>query len=140
MKCHLCDHDAVDRCYQCGQLFCEDHGKVNCAACSSGIAEGDPRHDRISVKRMGAPGSGYAWWRPVAAEEYVPPACYQCGGLARTKCVGCGRRYCATHAGSGGRCAECQSSSTAGMLIGGLVIGGLFLIFAFALTWSWLFG
>ena len=140
MKCHLCDQTAIDRCYQCGQLFCEQHGTVNCSACTSGIVEGDPRQDRVSAKRMTAAGRGYAWWRPVAAEEYVPPACYQCGSLARSRCVACGRRYCAGHAGSGGRCAECQASSTTGMLVGFVVIGAVGLIFAAALFWSWLVG
>ena len=138
MKCHLCDQEAVDRCYQCGQLFCPEHGGVNCSACSSGIAEGDPRQDRVSARRLANAGRGYAWWRPVTAEEFVPPACYQCGGLTRSRCVGCGRRYCANHAGTGGRCAECHASSTTGMLIGLGVIGGLGLIFAIAVVWSWL--
>ena len=140
MKCHLCDHEAVDRCYQCGQLFCQEHGTVNCSACTTGIAEGNPRQDRISTIRMTAGGHGNAWWRPVAAEEYVPPSCHQCGGLARTQCVGCGRRYCAAHLGKAGRCAECQRSSTAGMVIGFVVIGALGLIFASALLWNWVRG
>ena len=36
-----------------------------------------------------------AWWRPRQAEEYSPPACYQCRGIARNVCINCGDRYCA---------------------------------------------
>jgi hypothetical protein len=137
MKCHLCDQAAVDRCYQCGQLFCEQHGKVSCSACTTGIAAGDPRQDRVSTKRMNAASRGFAWWRPVVAEAYVPPACHQCGSLARSQCVGCGRRYCPAHAGPGGRCAACHASNTTGTLFGFVVIVALGLIFAAALLWNW---
>ena len=140
MKCHLCDQEAVERCYQCGNLFCEKHGTINCVSCDSGIAEGDPRRDRISAKPMKAAGRGLAWWRPISADEYVPPACHQCGGLTRNQCTTCGRQYCANHAGAQGRCSECQTSSNAGMLIGLGVIGLLVVIFLFSMVWNWLVG
>jgi hypothetical protein len=140
MKCHLCDEEAVDRCYQCGQLFCDKHGKVNCASCDNGIAEGDPRRDRVSARPMPQKGRGLAWWRPISADDYVPPACYQCGGLTRARCVGCGRQFCAKHAGRGGNCADCQTASTTGTLIGLGAIGLIALAFVGALFLSWLRG
>jgi hypothetical protein len=140
MKCHFCDQEAVERCYQCGLLFCDKHGNANCVACDGGIAEGDPRRDRVSVKPMSPETRGLAWWRPISADEYVPPACYQCGGLTRSKCTSCGRQFCANHgSASAGRCSECQRSSNAGMLIGLGVIVLFVFMFLFSLVWAWLF-
>jgi len=131
--CHACPEEAVGRCYTCGELFCARHGDVHCYRCTAAIAEGDPRPDRVSAQRLGN-GSRPAWWRPQQAEDYEPPACYECKGLARQVCGHCGSVYCAQHAGSGGLCAACSRSSYFGLValvsivavIGGLMLVGWF--------------
>lgn len=134
MTCHLCGQPAVGRCYTCGRLFCEKHGKTDCSACAHGIQPGDPRQDRITTTRGGySPPSADPWWRPKEADEYHPPACYYCQGLTRSTCRNCGRFYCADHAGRDGLCRECYRTSTVVLLVFllvlatvvGLVIWGL---------------
>ncbi len=75
MSCHICKAEAVTRCYSCGELVCETHGKSDvCPHCSGGFVAGDPRPDRVSSKPMPKQATD-GWWRPQQAEEYVPPAC-----------------------------------------------------------------
>lgn len=126
MNCHICQHEAVGRCYTCGELFCEVHGSVNCSRCETGIAPGDVRDDRVSRVRL-TESTRPGWWRPQEAEDYEPPACAQCGGLARYACVHCGDRYCRAHAGGKGLCSKCARGLRGGnifllMLILGLVM------------------
>jgi hypothetical protein len=127
MNCHICNREAIDRCYTCGELFCEQHGKVNCTHCETGIVAGDARADRITKVRLpnaARPG----WWRPQPAEDYDPPACQECRGLAPYVCASCGNRYCREHAGKNGLCGGCQRSLRGGnifLVILVLVIGGL---------------
>jgi hypothetical protein len=133
MHCHLCEREAIDRCYTCGALFCEQHGKVNCIHCETGIVAGDARPDRISAARL-QNAVRPAWWRPKPAEDYTPPACQECGGLARYACRNCANRYCPEHAGKNGLCGQCQGSLRGGnifliillFVIGGLTVFGLF--------------
>jgi hypothetical protein len=63
-----------------------------------------------------------AWWRPQIAEDYEPPACYECKGLARKACRHCDHFYCPEHAGRGDLCASCYRSSFFGMLVFGGVL------------------
>jgi hypothetical protein len=129
MACHICGQEAVSRCFQCGELFCAKHGDVNCTHCTDAIAAGDPRPDRISAARLrvlARPG----WWRPQPAEEYAPPACYQCKGIARRTCPNCQQLFCPDHAGSNGMCAECQSSSRLGVVILAAIAGVLAIVVA----------
>lgn len=133
MKCHLCGDPAVDRCYTCGQLFCDRHGRTDCSACTNGIAAGDPRPDRITAEPGLAPRSTHAWWRPREAEEYQPPACYVCKGLTRSTCHTCGRQFCKEHAGNERLCRSCYRSSSIFLsafavlmlLVVGMVVWGL---------------
>jgi hypothetical protein len=133
MTCHVCQEEAVGRCYTCGELFCARHGDVNCFRCTTAFVEGDPRPDRVSAEPL-AKGSRPGWWRPQQAEDYEPPACYECKGLARRVCRHCGSVYCPDHAGSGGLCAACSRSSYFGLvalvaiivLMGGLMLVGWF--------------
>jgi hypothetical protein len=113
MHCHVCGREAVDRCYNCGELFCEEHGNVNCTRCETGIVAGDSRADRISAARIQKTGRP-AWWRPQEAEDFEPPACQECQGLARFVCANCGKRYCPEHAGKNGLCGRCQRSRRSG--------------------------
>ncbi len=131
MLCHLCQQEAVGRCYTCGQLFCAAHGSRNCTTCDTAIAPGDRRPDRISAAPTpplqegvkGTASRGGAWWRPLPAEDFEPPACYQCKGLARRTCRNCGQLYCGEHAGQDGLCAACDRSSWVGLyLLAGLVL------------------
>lgn len=124
MSCYLCEREAVDRCFTCGQLFCELHGKMNCQRCATGIAPGSGRDDRISallLARNAKPG----WWRPQPAEDFEPPACHECKALARRVCSNCGNRYCPEHAGKNGWCAACVRSAR---------LGNLYLTFVFSLV------
>jgi hypothetical protein len=114
MHCYACENEAVGRCYNCGELFCDRHGKLNCDRCEAAIVAGDPRPDRISTQPLSRL-NGQAWWRPQPAEDYQPPACYECGGLTRSACRNCGSLYCPEHGGKE-LCAACRSSSNMGML------------------------
>src|SRR5438105_4680812 len=107
MSCHICGKEAVDRCYTCGNLFCIEHGYINCTRCETGIAPGDTRPDRISASRLREEPGRHAWWRPQRAEDYDPPSCYRCEGLSRTVCRNCERHYCPEHAGPSGLCQKC---------------------------------
>src|SRR4051812_7421929 len=114
MTCHICQAEAVSRCYTCGELVCADHGKnENCPNCSTGFAEGDPRH-HISDGPIGQAQQPHAWWRPQEAEEYQPPACYECKGLSRGVCRNCQANYCQEHAGVNGLCKDCARSANLG--------------------------
>jgi hypothetical protein len=126
-KCHICGKEAVDRCFTCGNLFCPEHGNTNCSRCQSGIVEGDNRQDRVSAAPR-AEGMRPAWWRPQVAEDFEPPACYVCKGLARLTCFNCQRLYCAEHAGRNGLCRNCASSSWLGLIIFFGVIAALGLL------------
>jgi hypothetical protein len=115
--------------------MCAQHGKENCTRCESGIAAGDPRSDRISatpISRAARPG----WWRPQQAEDYVPPACYACQGLARAVCPNCRSLYCPEHAGSGDLCQACGRSAWLGPAILVIVFAGIALV----LLWGRFFG
>lgn len=121
--CHLCQQEAVGRCYTCGQLFCAQHGSRNCLTCETAIAPGDRRADRISAAPLERQGRRGAWWRPLPAEDFEPPACYQCHGLARHTCRHCRQLYCPEHAGQHGLCAGCDRSSWVGLyVLAGLVL------------------
>lgn len=134
--CHICQAEAVSRCYTCGQLVCAEHGKgQTCARCTSAIAAGDPRGDRISETPMPAKDKD-AWWRPQQADEYVPPACYSCQGLARGLCRNCDARYCAEHAGPNGLCLACGKSANLGLYVL-LIMGGLL---ALLILGNWFYG
>ena len=117
MSCHICTAEAVARCYTCGELVCAEHCKDDsCPHCSTGFAAGDPRGSHISVEPISQPHKN-AWWRPQQAEEYIPPACYQCKGLARLMCRNCSAAYCGEHAGSHGLCQECSRSANLGLYV-----------------------
>lgn len=139
MGCFICGDEAVDRCYTCGNLFCARHGSKNCVRCQSGIAEGDPRGDRISA--VPPPPATPAWWRPQQAEDYTPTACWVCRGLTRAICVECRRPYCAEHAGTNFRCKECQPSSDTATAVVGIFLLVVLLWFleywAVSALWAW---
>jgi hypothetical protein len=118
MTCHICHAEAVTRCYSCGELVCAEHGKnANCPMCSTGIAAGDPRTTHIADVPMPAPDREHAWWRPQEAEEYQPPACYECKALSRAMCRNCHSIYCREHAGANGLCKACGRSANLGLYI-----------------------
>ncbi len=104
MKCYICQGEAIDRCYTCGQLFCEQHGKINCSRCEHGFAPGDRRDDHVSIDRLragqvrvvAAAGGGrlrarllYGVWRTGSAalsqlrQSFLPRACRQEGLVCR---------------------------------------------------------
>src|SRR5437879_3712811 len=116
MQCHICSREAIDRCYTCGELFCDEHGRINCSRCTTAIAAGDARTDRVSGARLSNPTIRPGWWRPQPAEDYNPPECQECQGLARYVCVNCAGRYCREHAGRDGLCGPCQRSRRGGTL------------------------
>src|SRR5262245_52805078 len=106
MLCHICQREAIERCFTCGELFCEQHGSVNCARCETGVMAGDNRPDRITTKRL-PETTANPWWRPREAPDFDPPACNTCQGLARYTCNQCGGKYCSEHAGRKGECGRC---------------------------------
>jgi hypothetical protein len=130
MTCHICQAEAVTRCFNCGELVCAAHGKnQTCDRCSAGIVAGDPRGDRISVRPL-VKQPQHAWWRPQQAEEYHPPACYECQGLTRAVCRNCGCHYCHEHAGPPGLCKDCGQSARLGTYVVVAVLA-MFLILLF---------
>jgi hypothetical protein len=137
MHCHVCQEEAVGRCYTCGELFCARHGDTNCFRCTTAIAQGDPRPDRVSAEPLGS-GRRVAWWRPQQAEDYEPPACYECKGLSRLVCRNCGSIYCPDHAGPNGLCAACNRSSYFGMfaLLAIVLVGGGLILIGIVSGWN----
>lgn len=134
MTCHICKAEAVSRCYTCGELVCAEHGKGDtCPRCSGGFAAGDPRHDRIAVVPL-LQKKQSGWWRPQQAEEYSPPACFVCQGLARRTCRNCQVHYCSDHAGSNGLCRECSRSANLGIYVMLGIVG----LFGVVLFFNWL--
>src|SRR5688572_20657133 len=134
MSCQFCQAVAVTRCNSCGTLVCEEHGKNDiCPGCSTGIVAGGPQALAVSKKPL-PPGANAGWWRPQQAEEYTPPACYECQGLARGKCRNCLSSYCSEHAGSNGLCQACGRSANLGLYI----IAGTFAAIVLLLLINWL--
>ena len=124
MSCQFCQAEAVTRCQTCGALVCDEHGNGDiCPHCSTGILAGSPRTVAVSEEPL-APFKKQGWWRPQKAEEYAPPACYQCQGLARGLCHNCQSHFCAEHAGPNGLCRDCANSANLGIY----VFVGLFLM------------
>jgi hypothetical protein len=62
------------------------------------------------------------WWRPQAAEDYEPPACHYCKGIARMVCRNCQHLYCPEHAGSHDLCKSCDRSSYLGLIVLGFIV------------------
>ncbi len=135
MNCHICQSEAVARCFSCGELVCAEHGKgTSCPRCSTGFAAGDPRHDRITVEPLKNKES-HGWWRPKEAEEYAPPACYACQGLTRAMCRNCQSHYCRDHAGFNGLCRACAQSANIGLY----AVAGILALLAVLFLCQWLF-
>jgi len=129
-RCYLCDAEAVSRCYTCGQLICERHGRENCHRCNTGVAAGEPLSLHVSDAPLRGGTMKHGWWRPQEAEEYEPPACYACQGLARALCRNCGSRYCRDHAGPGQLCADCGRSARMGLIVFGIALGAMLVLIA----------
>jgi hypothetical protein len=121
-QCYICEAEAVARCYTCGQLICDKHGGENCTRCDTSVMAGDPPGWHIRAARM-QPSDVRHWWRPQQAEEFQPPACYNCGALARRVCRNCSSRYCGQHAGTGDLCGACASSARLGLWVFVIAIG-----------------
>src|SRR5262245_50043698 len=127
MACHICGEEAIDRCDNCGKLFCAAHGRADCIRCQTGIMPGDRRADRFSAVLLAATARP-RWWRPQPAEEFEPPACYECKGLARRRCKNCGSLMCALHAAKNGLCLECEKSARIGVFTLLALFVGLFVL------------
>lgn len=134
MSCHICQAEAVSRCFNCGELVCAEHGKGDaCPTCRGGFTALDPRG--ISAEPL-AQQDKHGWWRPQEAEEYRPPACYECKGLSRAVCRNCRANYCADHAGRNGLCKACGHSANMGLYI----IAAMAALIVAMILFSWLFG
>ena len=134
MPCHICQAEAVTRCYQCGELVCAQHGGKSdlCSHCSTGFTTGDPRG--VSVVPL-VKEQHDGWWRPRQADEFQPPACYSCKGLTRAVCRNCQSKYCRDHAGPNGLCKDCGRSANLGLY----VFAGMILLTVFLYLIHWLF-
>ena len=133
MACQWCVREAVSRCYSCGDLVCEAHqghgkGSENCLRCETAILAGDYRTDRVSRVSPASKLFKVAWWRPIPAEDYDPPSCYLCQGLARQVCRHCRERYCLEHGSRDGLCRPCERSSLLGLIVLGLILFGCFIL------------
>jgi hypothetical protein len=134
MLCHICQAEAVTRCYTCGELVCAAHGKnANCPNCNTGFAAGDPRTSHIADEPIANQELQHKWWRPQAAEAYQPPACYECKGLSRGICRNCQARYCQEHAGVNGLCRACGSSANLGLYV--IALTAVLLLLSLLFTW-----
>jgi hypothetical protein len=125
-KCHVCQAEAVGRCYECGRLYCAAHDvQGNCSVCATAIHE--YTGDKVSTRAL--PGrTRKAWWRPqVDEDDPGPPSCYQCGGLANRVCRNCNNLFCAEHGAAADLCASCARSSWVAMWI---IIGVLAILAA----------
>jgi hypothetical protein len=135
MPCHICEAEAVTRCYNCGQLVCAEHSRNDtCPSCSTGFAAGDPRADRISVHPV-PKQENHGWWRPQEADEYKPPECYECKGLARGICRNCQASYCPEHAGANGLCKHCARSANMGLYI----FAGMAVVMLLMFLFNWIY-
>jgi hypothetical protein len=135
MSCHICQAEAVTRCYNCGELVCAQHGKADvCQRCATGIVAGRPLAISVSETplRKAQPAG---WWRAKEAEEFAPPACYECKGLTRLVCRNCSCHYCRDHAGFNGLCKACAKSANLGLY----VLGGVFVFLLLVFLCQWLF-
>jgi len=110
MLCHVCQAEAVGRCYECGRLYCAAHDvNGNCSGCATAIYVST--NDKVSTRAMPS-GTTKAWWRPQVEEDDTgQPSCYQCGGLANRICRNCTNLYCPEHGRGAGLCAGCARSS-----------------------------
>src|ERR1051325_9129782 len=124
-SCYICQDEAVTRCYTCGRLVCARHGKENCVRCDTAVMPGDPPTRHVTAVPLAAQGNPNPWWRPQEAEDFAPPACYQCGGLARAICQHCGEYFCRDHAGTGRLCAACGRSARIGLIVFLIAFGGM---------------
>ncbi len=112
--------------------MCAEHGRDNCQRCDTAVVAGDPRPVSISAEPLGRKDAPHAWWRPQPAEEYEPPACYACGGLARAICRNCRSHYCRDHSGRSAMCLECSRSARLGLVVFLIAIGLLIALFFLA--------
>jgi hypothetical protein len=136
-RCYICDAEAVSRCYTCGQLICAQHGDDDCHRCNTGVAAGDPRSTHISTHALRPNDANRGWWRPQLAEEYEPPACYECKGLARAVCRNCESHYCRDHAGPGALCLQCARSARMGLVIFVIALGMMFALVLLGLLFNY---
>jgi hypothetical protein len=123
MNCHLCQSEAVGRCYECGRLYCAAHDvQGNCSQCATAIHVS--MNDKLSTRKL--PGRATkAWWRPqVDEDDPGPPSCYECGGLANRVCRNCNNLFCSEHGRGVDLCASCARSSwmTAWIVLGVLAV------------------
>ena len=123
--CYICKAEAVSRCYTCGQLICAKHGDENCHRCDTAVVAGDPPPLHVSAFRLTPQDVKHGWWRPQQAEEFAPPACYACQGLARKVCRNCQSRYCPEHAGPSDLCNACGKSARLGLIVFLIAVGML---------------
>jgi hypothetical protein len=132
MTCHICQAEAVGRCYECGRLYCAAHDvQGNCSTCATAIHVSTD--DKVSTRVL--PGrKARAWWRPqIDEDDPGPPSCYQCDGLANRVCRNCNSLFCPEHGRGVDLCAACARSSMMSLWI---ILGVLLLMIAIALLAS----
>ena len=136
MHCHLCQREAVDRCYTCGELFCEEHGNVNCVRCTTGIIAGDNRADRITSNfareafTAGVVAAARSRGLHAARLPRVPGASPLCVRQLWPA-------YCREHAGKDGLCLSCQRALRGSNVFLALLVLGMVGLVVLGLLRGW---
>lgn len=137
MLCVVCERVAAGWCQGCGALYCSDHGGGRCFRCAGAFIGVEPECHPPAAPNAAIftldrqshwSGKGYlqclgpSALPTVYVDDPGPPACHECGGLAKKVCSNCHTLFCGDHAGTAVLCRSCLRSSRLGMAVLATVI------------------